>query len=174
MENILLDGKSIIRSLNRIAHEIIEKNKGARNVVLLGIRTRGITIAKYLQKMIEEYENVEVPCGELDPRPYRDDGKKIDRALDETHLDFPIDGRDVILVDDVLFTGRTQRASIEHVFSLGRPNSIQIAVLVDRGHRELPFKANYVGKNIPTSLTETVKVRLKSDDGISEVVIIKD
>ncbi len=174
MENKILDSNSITRSLNRIAHEIIEKNNGVKNVVLVGIRTRGITIAKYLQKMISEYENTTPPCGKLDPRPFRDDDKKIDKSLDKTEIDFNIDGKDVVLVDDVLFTGRTQRASIENIFSIGRPKSIQLAILVDRGHRELPIRANYVGKNIPTSLNEIVKVRLKSDDGISEVVIIKD
>ncbi len=174
MKNVVLDANSIIRSLNRIAHEIIEKNDGVDNVVLIGIKTRGITIAKYLQKMIAEYEGVVVACGELDPRPFRDDDKKIDMDLNETVVDFDINGKDVVLIDDVLFTGRTQRASIENVFSLGRPKSIQLAILVDRGHRQLPFRANYVGKNIPTSLNEIVKVKLKSDDGISEVVIIKD
>ncbi len=174
MENNILDSNSINRSLNRIAHEIIEKNNGVENVVLIGIKTRGVTIARYLQKMIGEYENTFVDCGELDPRPYRDDDKKVDKSLDETKVNFSIDGKDVVLVDDVLFTVRTQRASIENVFSLGRPKSIQLAVLVDRGHREIPFRASYVGKNIPTSLNEIVKVRLQSDDGISEVVIIKD
>ncbi len=160
VKTILLDAQSIDRALKRIAHEITEKNKGVKDVVLLGIARGGIPVCNKLRKNIEQIEGVIVPVGSLDITLYRDDidasGK--DATVNGSDISFSLQGKDVVLCDDVLFTGRTVRAGIEAVLKYGRPNSIQLAVLIDRGHRELPIRADYVGKNVPTSRDEVVSV----------------
>ena len=163
LKAVLMDEATMHRSLMRMAHEITEKNKGVGDVCLIGIHRRGVPLAQQLQKNIERIEGVTVPCGELDTHPYRDDLVDEDPAMPPA-FPFDIVGKTVILVDDVLFTGRTIRAAIEAVFAVGRPRAIQLAILVDRGHRELPFRADYVGKNIPTARTESVAVKLPPVD----------
>ncbi|MBI5598564.1 MAG: bifunctional pyr operon transcriptional regulator/uracil phosphoribosyltransferase PyrR [Deltaproteobacteria bacterium] len=169
-----MDNKGIERALARIAHEIIERNRGTENLVLLGIPTRGHHLARRLQKKIEEIERgVNVPTGAVDATLYRDDlGMKETRPLKEMEIPIDIDGKVVVMVDDVLFTGRTIRAAMNALMDFGRPLAIQLAVLVDRGHRELPIKADYVGKNIPTSLKEDVRVHVEEIDPASEVVVV--
>lgn len=163
----ILDCVAIGRALKRVAHEIVEHNEGCEDVVLVGIKTRGVFIAERIAKNIEEFENCKIPVGILDITPHRDD---IDLENSITHknctqIDFDVTAKNVILIDDVLFTGRTVRAGIDAIMSLGRPKSIQLAVLIDRGHRELPIRADYVGKNLPTSKSEDVSVRLiEADD----------
>jgi pyrimidine operon attenuation protein/uracil phosphoribosyltransferase len=171
-EKVVLTEEEIRRSLVRIAHEILEKNKGAKNLALVGIWTRGAYLAERLAALIEEFEEEKVGLGFLDVTFYRDDVRL--RGLKEpgkTRIDFDLTGLKVVLVDDVLFTGRTVRAALNALMDFGRPEKVQLAVLVDRGHRELPIKADYVGKNIPTSKTEEVKVYLKEVDGKEQVVI---
>ena len=165
----LMDESSVHRSLIRIAHEIIEKNKGTENICILGIKTRGVPLSNIIADNIEKIEGIKISVGELDINHYRDDlTERYDLPeVTQPNLPFDINGKDIILVDDVLFTGRTVRAAIEAIFSLGRPSSIQLAILVDRGHRELPFKADYVGKNIPTSMTEHISVQLDDTDNIT-------
>lgn len=162
----LMDEAALGRALMRISHEITEKNKGVENVVLVGIRRRGEPIAERIRGNIKKIENIEVPCGSIDISFYRDDLtlKSEMPVVKKTELEFDINDKDVVLVDDVLYTGRTARAAIEAVFACGRPRSIQFAVLVDRGHRELPIRADYVGKNVPTSHTELIEVRLPEFD----------
>lgn len=163
----IMDESAVQRSLTRIAHEIIEKNKGTDNLVFLGIKRRGVPLAIKIASNIEKIEGVELKVGELDINHYRDDLTEAHILPEVTVSDLPfnVTGKDIILVDDVLFTGRTVRAAIEAIFSLGRPSSIQLAILVDRGHRELPFRADYVGKNVPTSTSEFVCVLLPEYDG---------
>ncbi|MBU0709581.1 MAG: bifunctional pyr operon transcriptional regulator/uracil phosphoribosyltransferase PyrR [Candidatus Omnitrophica bacterium] len=171
----VLDKEGINRALTRIAHEILEKNKGTKELCLIGIRNRGAYIAKRLVESIKEIEGTAVPVGILDITLYRDDLTLIAAGpvVHKTEIDFDISGKNVVLVDDVLYTGRTVRSALDALIDLGRPNSIQLAVLVDRGHRELPVRADFVGKNIPTSQKETVEVRLQEADGSDEVVIIE-
>lgn len=175
---VVLDAQAIGRALTRIAHQIIEKNKGIENCVLVGIRTRGIFIAERLAVKIEEIEGKPIPVGELDITLYRDDLTK--KTDDQQPLvkgsDIPVELKDkkVILVDDVLYTGRTVRAGLDAIMDLGRPSSIQLAVLVDRGHRELPIRADYVGKNIPTSSSEKVVVELHDVDKLDQVSIFEN
>jgi len=158
----------------RISHEILEKNKGAQDLVLVGIITRGVHLAKRISKNIAMIENVEIPVGALDVAPFRDDDRRTSREEDKSQIDFSVEGKKVILVDDVLFTGRTIRAAMDAIISRGRPKSIQLAVLVDRGHREFPIRPDFVGKNIPSSKdTELVKVRLKEVDDEDGVYILK-
>ncbi|MBE3568655.1 MAG: bifunctional pyr operon transcriptional regulator/uracil phosphoribosyltransferase PyrR [Bacillales bacterium] len=172
---IVLDQPAIRRALTRIAHEIIEKNKGIHNCLLIGIRTRGIYLANRLAKKIEEIEGQSVPVGELDITLYRDDltYKSDHKEPQVKGSDIPTDvtDRKVILVDDVLFTGRTVRAAMDALMDMGRPAQIQLAVLVDRGHRELPIRADYVGKNIPTSTHEKIVVELEEVDDNERVTI---
>ncbi|NNU89343.1 bifunctional pyr operon transcriptional regulator/uracil phosphoribosyltransferase PyrR [Anoxybacillus sp. CHMUD] len=172
---IVLDEQAIRRALTRIAHEIIERNKGIDDCVLIGIKTRGIYLAKRLAERIEQIEGTSIPVGELDITLYRDDltVKTDDREplVKGTDVPFSVTNRKVVLVDDVLFTGRTVRAAMDAVMDLGRPAQIQLAVLVDRGHRELPIRADFVGKNIPTSSTERIVVELKEVDDIDQVSI---
>ena len=172
---ILLDDKSIQRALIRISHEIIEKNKGVENVVILGIKTRGVPIAKRLAKYIESFEGIQIPVGTIDISLYRDDltEKFEEPFVVKNKIDFDIKDKKVILVDDVIYTGRTVRAALDAVIDLGRPKSIQLAVLVDRGHRELPIRPDYVGKNVPTSLNEVIEVRLNETDEEDKVIIIE-
>ncbi|SKA83616.1 pyrimidine operon attenuation protein / uracil phosphoribosyltransferase [Caloramator quimbayensis] len=169
----LLDEKGIDRSLIRISHEIIEKNKGTENIVLVGIKTRGVPIAERISKYIENFEGVSIPVGTLDITLYRDDlSEKYEQpSINNTSMDFEIKGKTIILVDDVLFTGRTVRAAMDAIIRAGRPKSIQLAVLIDRGHRELPIRPDYVGKNVPTSLSEIVHVKLLETDGENKVII---
>lgn len=170
---IVLDEQAIRRALTRIAHEIIERNKGIDDCVLIGIKTRGIYLAKRLAERIEQIEGTSIPVGELDITLYRDDltVKTDDREplVKGTDVPFSVTNRKVVLVDDVLFTGRTVRAAMDAVMDLGRPAQIQLAVLVDRGHRELPIRADFVGKNIPTSSAERIVVELKEVDDIDQV-----
>ncbi|AKS37977.1 bifunctional pyrimidine regulatory protein PyrR uracil phosphoribosyltransferase [Anoxybacillus gonensis] len=172
---VVLDEQAIRRALTRIAHEIIERNKGIDGCVLVGIKTRGIYLAKRLAERIEQIEGTSIPVGELDITLYRDDltVKTEDREplVKGTDVPFSVTNQKVILVDDVLFTGRTVRAAMDAVMDLGRPAQIQLAVLVDRGHRELPIRADFVGKNIPTSSAEMIVVELKEVDDIDQVSI---
>jgi pyrimidine operon attenuation protein/uracil phosphoribosyltransferase len=172
---VVLDGEAIDRALTRIAHELLEANKGAEGLALAGIVTRGAVLAKRLAARISEIEGTEVPVGTLDISFYRDDvATRLNPEVHRTDLPFGIDGRCVVLVDDVLFTGRTIRAAMDALMDYGRPSCIRLAVLVDRGHRELPIRADYVGKNVPTSGLERVKVRLVETDGEDAVVILAD
>jgi pyrimidine operon attenuation protein/uracil phosphoribosyltransferase len=168
---IILTGTELARVVDRIAHQVLEKTEGARDTVLLGIPTRGVPLARRLASRIHAFEGVAVPTGELDITLYRDDLRlRGTRAVGPTRVpDEGVDGRRVILVDDVLFSGRTVRAALDALGDLGRPRLVQLAVLVDRGHRELPIRADYVGKNIPTALTESVRVLLSETDGTDEV-----
>jgi pyrimidine operon attenuation protein / uracil phosphoribosyltransferase len=168
---IILTGAELGRVVDRIAHQILEKTEGARDTLLLGIPTRGVPLAERLAARIAAFEGVQVPTGALDITLYRDDLRlRGARALGRTEVpDDGIDGKRVILVDDVLFSGRTVRAALDAIGDLGRPRWVQLAVLVDRGHRELPIRADYVGKNIPTALTESVRVLLTEVDGADEV-----
>lgn len=173
---VLLDEKAIERSLTRLAHEIIERNKGIENIVVVGIRSRGVPIAKKIAEKIKAIEGVTVPVGELDITLYRDDltKKVVEPDVKGLSVDFDIDNKIVVLVDDVIYTGRTVRAAMDALIDLGRPSAIQLAVLVDRGHRELPIRPDFVGKNIPTSSKEVVKVKVNEIDGTSEVVIYQN
>ncbi len=173
-EKILLTSREIERALARIAHEIVEKNKGAEDVVLVGMRTRGVPLAGRIAEIIEEFEGTPIPVGTLDFSLHRDDILPTkSRPTAESHTDIPISitDRRVILVDDVLYTGRSIRAAMDALMDLGRPKSIQLAVLIDRGHRELPIRADYVGKNIPSSIDEEIQVHLVETDGVDRVVI---
>ena len=171
----ILDKEAISRALMRIAHEILEKTKGTEGLCLVGIRNRGVYLAQRLAEYIKKIENQEVAVGILDITLYRDDLTLIasQPVVHKTEIDFYISDKNIVLVDDVLYTGRTVRAALDALIDLGRPKSIQLAVLVDRGHRELPVRADFVGKNIPTSKTETIEVRLEEADGRDEVVIVE-
>lgn len=170
----IVDAEGLQRTITRLGHEIIERNRGADKIAVVGIRTRGATLAQRLVDKIEEIEGQRVPFGALDVTLYRDDFRKRLRqpVVQVTDIPFEIDDIDVILVDDVLYTGRTTRAALEALMEFGRPSSVQLAVLVDRGHRELPIHADYVGKNIPTSIGEEVRVKLKEHDGEDCVLLV--
>ncbi len=170
-KTILMDEAAETRALFRISHEILEKNKGASDIVLIGILTRGVPMAKIIRENIKKIEGVELPFGYIDITLYRDDLSEITDMpkANKTDIDFDIKDKKVILFDDVLYTGRTARAAIEAVLSLGRPKLIQLAVLVDRGHRELPIRADYVGKSIPTAYSEMVSVKFFETDGENSV-----
>jgi len=170
---LILDKAGIDRALIRVAHEILEKNKGAGDIVLVGIQRGGVHIARRLAARIQEIEKVEVPVGSLDITMYRDDlsTRKSQPVLQATDISFDIKDKIMVLVDDVLFTGRTIRAALNSIMDYGRPKRIQLAVLVDRGHRELPIRADYVGKNLPTSAKEKVEVML-AEDGVEEKIVI--
>jgi len=173
-EKILLTSREIERALARIAHEIVEKNKGAEGVVLVGMRTRGVPLAKRIAEIIESFEGTPIPVGTLDISLYRDDISPSElKSANQSYTDIPtsIADKQVILVDDVLYTGRSIRAAMDALIDLGRPRSIQLAVLIDRGHRELPIRADYVGKNIPSSKDEEIQVQLEEIDGGDKVVI---
>jgi len=171
MKNIM-DESSLNRSLVRMTHELIEKNKGVNNVVLVGILTRGLPLAQRIDHHILQIEGTIVPVLSLDIKSWRDDLKHLNLPHPETKLD--IQGKTVVLIDDVLYKGRTVRAAIDAIMSSGRPACIQLAVLIDRGHRELPIRADVVGKNVPTSDLETVKVNLKEIDGTDMVIILEN
>ncbi len=169
----VMDAGKIRRSLNRIATEIIERNRNLKKLVIVGIRTRGIYIGKRIAQLIEDLEDVKVPVGVLDITPYRDDcsSSEVQHMVEKTEIEFPIGKKNVLLVDDVLMTGRTIRAAMDGLFEMGRPHTIQLLVLIDRGHRELPIRPDYVGKVLPTSKREIVHVRLKEIDRIDQVLI---
>lgn len=172
-KKVVMDAEGIDRSLTRIAYEILEKNKGVEELVLVGIRTRGVFLAERLCRKISGIEGRAIPLGILDITLYRDDlqSSQPKPLLGKTDIPFSLDGKKVVLVDDVLFTGRTIRAAMDGLIDFGRPKRIQLAVLIDRGHRELPIRADFVGKNLPSSLWEAVKVGLTEYDGRDEVVI---
>lgn len=169
----LMDGQGMERALTRIAHEIIEKNKGVENLALIGIQRRGVPLAKRLQARIESVEGVKVPVGVLDITLYRDDLSLLHDhpKLNGTDVPFTINGMRLVMVDDVLFTGRTARSAMDALMDMGRPSSIQLAVLIDRGHRELPIRADYVGKNVPTSSSELIGVKVEEFDGAVGVTL---
>jgi len=174
-DKVVLDRDDLRRTLVRIAHEIIEKNPGSERVALVGIHTRGAILGRRLHALVGELTGSEVPFGDLDISFYRDDVNDREPGaqpvVHSSHLDFDLDDRTVVLVDDVLFTGRTVRAAVDALFDYGRPDKVQLAVLVDRGHRELPIRPDYVGKNLPTARSERVYVRLEETDGVDEVMI---
>ncbi|MBI4372763.1 MAG: bifunctional pyr operon transcriptional regulator/uracil phosphoribosyltransferase PyrR [Candidatus Omnitrophica bacterium] len=171
----ILTAEEMNRAITRISHEILEKNKGAERLVLIGIRTGGALLAKRFQGQIELIEHKKIPLGLLDITLYRDDLTEIGSQpnVGETQIDFDVDGKKVVLVDDVLFTGRTIRCALDALIDFGRPESIQLAVLIDRGHRELPIKPDYIGKNIPTAKDEKVIVKFKEQDGEDGIVMTK-
>lgn len=172
-ERQVLDQDGIQRAITRIAHEILERNQGTQDLCLIGLRTRGVTLAERLKKQIKAVENKDVPLGLLDITLYRDDLGEIGARpqVRETEIPGDITGKTVVLVDDVLFTGRTIRAALDALIDFGRPRAIQLAVLIDRGHRELPIKADYIGKNIPTSKDEEVILHLLEKDGKDEALL---
>lgn len=174
-EVVLLNRTDIRRALTRIAHEVVERNQGTADLVLVGMRTRGVPLARRLARILAEIEGRPVPVGELDTTLYRDDlaVRGLRPTLQQTDIPVDITGKVVILVDDVLYTGRTVRAALDALMDFGRPRRVQLAVLVDRGHRELPIRADYVGKNVPTSRREEIQVRLEEVDGTDEVLLIK-
>lgn len=173
VKSVVMDAAEIERSLTRIAHQILETNHGATNVALVGIVTRGDLLAQRLAAKIKEIEGVDVAQGSLDISFYRDDYlTSLAPEVHSTHIPFDVTGRTIVLVDDVLYTGRTIRAALDALMDLGRPSSIQLAVLVDRGHRELPIRADFVGKNVPSSHDENVRLFLEESDGISAVEIM--
>ena len=171
----VMDADRMSRAITRIAHEILERNRGAAELALVGIRTRGVPIARRLARALKEINGDDVPTGALDITLYRDDLMRHavgpQPVVRRTEIPFSIDGRKILLVDDVLYTGRTTRAALDALIDFGRPKAIQLIVLVDRGHRELPIKADYVGKNLPTALDESVQVRLQEIDDRDEVVL---
>jgi pyrimidine operon attenuation protein/uracil phosphoribosyltransferase len=174
--DLILDEAKIGRAITRIAHEILEHNSGAESLAVIGILTRGAFLAKRIAAIIEKLEGVKVPVGLMDISLYRDDvGSKLEQPLvQRTDILFPVADRNIILVDDVLFTGRTIRAALDQIIDFGRPRTIQLAVLVDRGHRELPIKADYVGANIPTSKNDQVVLEVKEKEGADQVYVVKN
>ena len=173
--SIIMNKKDIDRTLLRISHEIIEKNKGVEDLEIIGIKTRGEYLAKRIADYIYNIEKINIPVGVLDITLYRDDlkEKQPQTILVKTEIPFPVEEKKILLVDDVLYTGRTIRAAMDAIVDLGRPRCIQLAVLLDRGHREFPIRADYVGKNVPTSRREVVKVRLGEVDDLNQVEIVK-
>ncbi len=171
---LIIDEEGLKRTITRLSHEILEKNRGAKDLVLIGMRTRGEFLSKRIKEKILEIENTDLPLGVLDVTLYRDDFRTSLKQpeISVTDITFDITAKDVILIDDVLFTGRTARAALDALMDLGRPRTIQFCVLVDRGHRQMPIKADYVGKNIPTSINEEVKVKMKEFDGEDAVYLI--
>jgi pyrimidine operon attenuation protein/uracil phosphoribosyltransferase len=171
----VMDADDLRRALTRIAHEIVEKNRGAEDVVLVGIQSKGVPLARRLRGLIQQFEGVEVPVGSLDITLYRDDvfQRQQVAAVRATEIPFDVGGKRVVLVDEVFFTGRTIRSALDALIDLGRPAAIQLAVLVDRGHRELPIRPDYVGKNLPTSRREHVEVHLQELEGADAVYIDK-
>jgi pyrimidine operon attenuation protein / uracil phosphoribosyltransferase len=170
----LLSAKEIDRTLQRLAHEIVEKSGGAKDLVLIGVRRRGVPLSERLAKTIRAYAQVDLPVGILDITLYRDDLSTVgpQPIVHSTHIDFSVDGRDLLLVDDVLYTGRTMRAAMNGLFDLGRPRRIRLCVLIDRGHRELPIEATFVGRTVETSDTEIIEVRLQEIDNEERVMLV--
>ena len=174
-EKILLSAPDIERALVRVAHEILERNKGAKNITFVGIKTRGVPIAQRLARIIQEMEQVAIPVGSLDITLYRDDVSSLSfkHVVQQTYVPFDITDKHLILVDDVFYTGRSIRAAMDALMDLGRPLTIQLAVLIDRGHRELPIRADFVGKNIPTAHNEEIKVFLSEVDAVDKVIVVR-
>ena len=172
-EKVIMTPEDIRRTLTRIAHEIVERNKTAENLLLIGMHTRGVPLARRLATFIEDFAGLKIPVGTLDTSRYQDASSSLNQQPIVTRTDIPvsIDGKSIVLVDDVLYTGRNTRAAMDALIDLGQPKLIQLAVLVDRGHREMPIRANYVGKNVPSSRHEEIQVRLVETDGIDEVAI---
>ncbi len=170
----IIDEIGMQRIITRFAHEILERNKGSKNLVLMGMRTRGEFLANRVHAQIKAIENIELPLGVLDVTLYRDDFRTRLKQpqVSVTNITFDINDKDIILIDDVLYTGRTARSALDAIMDLGRPNTIQLCILVDRGHRELPIKADYVGKNIPTSINEEIKVKMSEIDGEDAVYLV--
>ncbi len=168
----LIDEEGLERTITRLAHEILERNRGAERLAVVGIRTRGAPLAARIVRKMQELEGKRIPLGTLDITMYRDDFRRKMPLVRGTDIPFDIDDMNVVLVDDVLYTGRTARAALDALMDFGRPGTVQLAVLVDRGHRELPIRADYVGKNVPTSIGEEVQVRLKEEDGEDSVLLI--
>ncbi len=173
---VLMDEAAIERAIIRISHEIIEHNKGLDRIALIGIQRRGVSIAKKIRDYLESIENIKVPMGILDITFYRDDLSTLAAhpVVNGTHIPFDVNGTKIVLVDDVLYTGRTIRSAIDNIFDMGRPSCIQLVELIDRGHRQLPFKADYVGKNVPTSESEQIEVQFEDIDGSTQVLLIKE
>ena len=174
-ENVLMDSETIKHTIVRITAEILEKNKGAKELVVIGIRTRGVHIAERIVNRIEKLEGIKPPMGTLDITLYRDDLRRKTEwpKVEKTEIPFSVEDKEVVLVDDVIYTGRTTRAALEEIMDFGRPSSIQLATMVDRGHRELPIQADYVGIKVNTLSTEEVRVHLKETDGKDEVIVLK-
>ncbi|MDE6967082.1 MAG: bifunctional pyr operon transcriptional regulator/uracil phosphoribosyltransferase PyrR [Clostridia bacterium] len=170
----LMDNGAMDRALTRLSHEIVEKNGGVENIVLIGIKTRGVPIAYRVAEKIKKAYDISIPVGVLDTALYRDDREYDGTLVDSTKIDFEVAGKNVVLVDDVLFTGRTVRAGIEAIIKLGRPSVIELAVMVDRGHRELPIRPDFIGKNVPTSKSENIKVNLLEIDGEDSVLLLSN
>ncbi|MFA4838344.1 MAG: bifunctional pyr operon transcriptional regulator/uracil phosphoribosyltransferase PyrR [Candidatus Neomarinimicrobiota bacterium] len=172
----IADEQALNRTVTRLAHEILEKCRGVENVGIIGIRTRGEYLSKRIAKKIEEIENVKLPVGVLDVVMYRDDFRMKNRLprVEITNIPFEVDGKILILVDDVIYTGRTIRAALDALMDFGRPSSIQLAVLIDRGHREMPIKADYIGRNVPTSPGEEVRVLMKESDGEDAILLVEE
>jgi pyrimidine operon attenuation protein / uracil phosphoribosyltransferase len=173
-EKILLNSSDIERALVRIAHEIVERNKGAKNIAFVGIKTRGVPLAQRLASIIQGMEQVDIPVGSLDITLYRDDVSSLSfkHVVQQTDVPFDITNKQLVLVDDVFYTGRSIRAALDALMDLGRPETIQLAVLIDRGHRELPIRADFVGKNIPTARDEEIKVFLSEVDAMDKVAVV--
>jgi len=170
----ILNENDIDRIITRISHEILEKNKGPENLVFIGLQKRGVPLSRRIAENIESFEGIKIKTGKLDITFYRDDiGHNIKPVAQITDISFDIEGKNIILVDDVLYTGRTIRAAMDALIDFGRPRSIQLVVLIDRGHRELPIRADYVGKNLPTSHNESVEVKLKETDDVDSVTVIQ-
>jgi pyrimidine operon attenuation protein/uracil phosphoribosyltransferase len=171
---VIMTAEDIRRTIARISHEIIERNKSLSDIILVGMRTRGVPLANRLAANIKAFEGTDIPVGALDISLYRDDLDSLDLkpVINSTQIPVSIDGKSVVLVDDVLFTGRSSRAAMDALIDLGRPSTIQLAVLVDRGHRELPIRADYIGKNIPSARSEEIKVDLTETDGLDQVAIL--
>ena len=172
----ILSEADIHRALIRISHEIIEHNQGLDDVAIIGIQRRGVPMAKIIRKNLEEIEGVKIPLGILDITFYRDDLSRLSAhpVVNGTDIPFDVNGKKIVLVDDVLYTGRTIRSAIDNIFDMGRPDCIQLAILIDRGHRQLPFRADYVGKNVPTALSEHIDVEVKEVDGQDRVILLKE
>jgi pyrimidine operon attenuation protein / uracil phosphoribosyltransferase len=170
----LLSAQEISRTLNRLAHEILEKSGGAHDLALIGVRRRGVPLSERLARSIQGFAQLEIPVGTLDITLYRDDLSTVGTqpVVQSTNIDFPVDGRDLVIVDDVLYTGRTIRAAMNGLFDLGRPRRVRLLVLIDRGHRELPIEATFIGKTIQTSDTEIIEVRLQEVDGEERVMLV--
>jgi pyrimidine operon attenuation protein / uracil phosphoribosyltransferase len=170
----LLSSEEISRTLNRLAHELVEKSGGAHDLALIGVRRRGVPLSQRLAKTIKGFANMDIPVGTLDITLYRDDLSTVgpQPVVQSTDIDFPVDGRDLVIVDDVLYTGRTIRAAMNGLFDLGRPRRVRLLVLIDRGHRELPVEATFIGKTVQTSDTEIVEVRLQEIDNEERVMLV--
>lgn len=174
MEKLIIDNETLKRTIRRLSYEIIEKNKTLDNVCLIGIKSKGIELSKLIQQNIKQIEGITLQRGDIDITPYRDDIEtKIEKSVNKETVPFEVKDKVVILIDDVLFTGRTIRAAMDAVIDLGRPHRIELLVLVDRGHRELPIRANYIGKNIPTSKDESIKVHISDLSGNDQVIITR-